>query len=137
MRAMPARRGCSLQIAQRIKGIACQGLVSDMGWWPFSSKASKDAGDNLHIKGTKVWLDDLRTICETHYDKPEAGRMRVREMAIEWADAHSKSELDDTLFEGLERRAFQLTRSSDEEWIKWLDNEEFWKPGWRLVDNSD
>ena len=137
MRAMPTGWGCSLQIAQRIKGIPCQGLVSNMGWWPFSSKASKDAGDNIHIKGTKVWLDDLREICETHYDKPEAGRMRVREIAIEWADAHSKSELNDTLFEGLERRAFQLTRASDKEWIKWLDDDEFWKPGWRLVDDSD
>jgi hypothetical protein len=37
----------------------------------------------------------------------------------------------------LEKRAFQLTRASDKEWIKWLDDDEFWKPGWRLVDDSD
>ena len=137
MRAMSTGWGCGLQIAQRIKDIVYQELVSSMGWWPFSSKISKDMGYNLHIKGTKVWLDDLRDICEINYDKPEAGRMRVREMAIEWADAYSKSELDDTLFEGLERRAFQLTRASDEELVKWLDDDGFWKPGWRLASDSD
>lgn len=107
-----------------------------MGWWPFSRKSS-DSGDNLHIKGTKVWLDELRSICERHHDSPEAGRMRVREMQIEWKDAHTREELDATLFEGLERRTFQLMRATDDEWLDWLDDDEFWKPGWRAVKVDD
>ena len=104
-----------------------------MGWWPFSRKSSDDGGDNLHIKGTKVWLEALREVCEKHHDKPEAGRSRVREMQIEWKAAHRQGDLDDTLFDGLERRAFQLTRASDTEWLTWLDDEDFWKPGWRAI----
>ena len=106
-----------------------------MGWWPFSRKTSSDGGDNLHIKGTKVWLDELREVCEKHHDMPEAGRSRVREMQIEWKDAYRIGDLDETLFQGLERRAFQLTRANDKEWLFWLDDDDFWKPGWRT--NSD
>jgi len=109
---------------------------NNMGWWPFSRKSS-DSGDNLHIKGTRVWLDELREICERHHDSPEAGRMRIREMQVEWKDAHGREELDSTLFEGLERRSFQLLRATDEEWLGWLDDDEFWKPGWRAMKVDD
>ena len=107
-----------------------------MRWWPFSKKASSDHGDKLHIKGTKVWLDELREVCEKHHDMPEAGRSRVREMQIEWKDAHKIGDLDEILFQGLERRAFQLTRSSDAEWLSWLADEDFWKPGWRTTSDE-
>ena len=32
---------------------------------------------------------------------------------------------------GLDRRALRLLRASDDEWLKWLDDDDFWKPGWR------
>jgi len=31
----------------------------------------------------------------------------------------------------LDRRAFRLLRADAEEWLGWLDNEDFWKPGWK------
>ena len=52
-------------------------------------------------------------------------------MQIEWADAHSEEEVDDALLDGLDRRALRLLRASDDEWLKWLDDDDFWKPGWR------
>ncbi len=35
------------------------------------------------------------------------------------------------LFDGLNRRARRLLDSNDSDWIEYLDNEEFWKLGWR------
>ncbi len=72
-----------------------------------------------------------------NHDNPESGRMQVREMQIEWKDAQAREELGNTLFEGLERRAFQLIRATDEEWLGWLDDDEFWKPGWRTMKIED
>jgi|TARA_B100000959_G_scaffold279509_2_gene339770 hypothetical protein len=72
-----------------------------------------------------------------NHDNPESGRMQVREMQIEWKDAQAREELGSTLFEGLERRAFQLIRATDEEWLGWLDDDEFWKPGWRTMKIED
>ena len=51
-------------------------------------------------------------------------------MQIEWTDAHSEGEVDDALLDGLDRRALRLLRASDDEWLKWLDDDDFWKPGW-------
>ena len=42
------------------------------------------------------------------------------------------NQVADDLKEGLDKRAFHLLRASHKEWLAWLDNEEFWKPGWRL-----
>ena len=39
--------------------------------------------------------------------------------------------MDDALLDGLDRRALRLLRASDDEWLKWLDDDDFWKPGWR------
>ena len=108
-----------------------------MGWWPFKRETTTDCGDNLHIRGTKVWLTELRELCENHHDNPEMGRVRVREMQVEWKDAYKDDDLDITLLEGLDRRAFQLLRADDAEWLNWLDNEEFWKPGWRRLKVED
>ena len=51
-------------------------------------------------------------------------------MQTEWTDAYKKGEVTDELLSGLDRRAFRLLRSDADEWLKWLDNEDFWMPGW-------
>ena len=107
-----------------------------MGWWPFSrSKSSAEPSssqlDNLHIKGTKVWIEELQQACERNYNSPTSGHMLIREMQIEWSDAHQDGDIGEELFEGLERRSFHLLRAQGKDWINLLDNLEFWKPGWR------
>ena len=57
-------------------------------------------------------------------------------MQVEWIEAHGRGDLDAGLLEGLDRRAFRLLRADGEEWLRWLDDEEFWKPGWRGGDTS-
>ena len=106
-----------------------------MGWWPFKKK-KKIIHDNLHIKGTKLWLQDLREICEKNFDNYIEGQRLIRQMQIEWTDAHSRGEISDDLLQGLDRRAFRLLRATSEEWLQWLDDIEFWKPGWRGDDGS-
>jgi len=51
-------------------------------------------------------------------------------MRVEWLDAHAEGEVEDALLDGLERRALRLLRADDAEWMSWLDEDEFWKPGW-------
>ena len=102
-----------------------------MGWWPFTKKDRGKLGDSPHVKGTRMWLQDLRSTCEKHYQNPSSGQALVREMQVEWTDANRKGDLDDMLLQGLDRRAFRLLRADDEEWIGWLDDEKFWEPGWK------
>ena len=45
--------------------------------------------------------------------------------------AHSRGEIDEALFEGLQRRSERLLESDGEQWLAWLDDEGFWNPGWR------
>ena len=52
-------------------------------------------------------------------------------MAGEWKDANSDGIMDDSLFEGLNMRAYRLLNCRDDEFSDWLDNLNFWKPGWR------
>ncbi len=106
-----------------------------MGWWPFGKKKA-DFTNDPQVKGTRTWLDDLRMVCERHHDNPAAGQIRVRELQIEWRDAHAKQEVSPELLEGLDRRAFYLLRADVEEWLSWLDDDAFWKPGWRWVDSE-
>ena len=51
-------------------------------------------------------------------------------MQVEWQDAHAEGEVDDALLQGLDRRVFRLLRADDSEWLGWLDDDDFWKPGW-------
>ncbi len=102
-----------------------------MGWWPFAKKKSMDAGDNLHIKGTRVWIEELQRVCERHYDLPAQAHILIREMQVEWTSAKQKDEIDQDLFDGLERRAFYLLRADAKEWLTLLDDLDFWKVGWR------
>jgi hypothetical protein len=40
------------------------------------------------------------------------------------------------LHEGLQRRAFRLLAADAEGWLAWLDDEAFWRPGWRGDDGE-
>jgi len=106
-----------------------------MGWWPFKRR-EKVFNDTLHIKGTRVWLTELREVCEQHFDNHAEGQRRIAQMQIEWKDAHSEHELDGELLQGLERRAYRLLKANAEDWLAWLDNEDFWQPGWRGDDGE-
>jgi hypothetical protein len=97
-----------------------------MSWWPFKKK-EKVLQEEPHIKGTRLWLQDLREISEKNFDNSAEGQ---RQMQVEWTDAYQKGEVAEQLLSGLDRRAFRLLRADSEEWLKWLDNEDFWLPGW-------
>ena len=58
----------------------------------------------------------------------------MRHLQVEWTEAHTEQEVSDELLEGLDRRAFRLLRADAEAWLRWLDDEEFWSPGWRSDD---
>ena len=103
-----------------------------MGGWPFSNRKEKvTLKDKVHIKGTNFWLTDLRELCEKYFDDFEAGKLEVVKLKDEWRQSQSNGELEEALIEGLELRASNLLSSNEGEWLKILDNEDFWKPGWR------
>ena len=52
-------------------------------------------------------------------------------MAGEWSDANREGVMEDSLLEGLNMRAYRLLNCTDDEFSKWLDDLNFWKPGWR------
>ena len=99
-----------------------------MGWLPFVKKAKVP---DVILRDTRSWLNELREVCERHHDMPEAARIRIRELKMNWSDAVSKTDMDDVLFQGLELRANKLLRADDTDFIRLLDEVEFWKPGWR------
>ena len=102
-----------------------------MGWWPFSRRRPAAGNDDPHMRGSRMWLIDLQEACEREYQNPAAGKVKVRELQVEWTEAHTRGEISNELLEGLDRRAFRLIRATPEEWLRWLDDIEFWKPGWR------
>ncbi len=102
-----------------------------MSWWPFKKKEKK-VHDNLHIKGTKFWLQDLRELCEINFDNYVEGQRLIRQMQVEWTDSHQKGDVSNELLAGLDRRCFRLLRADSDEWLKWLDDEDFWAPGWGI-----
>ena len=73
----------------------------------------------------------MQEICEKFYNNPEAAKIQIREMQIEWVDANKKDEVSNDLLDGLNRRSIRLLNSNDSEWLSLLDNIDFWKPGWR------
>ena len=106
-----------------------------MGWWPFRRR-EKPLTDDPHIKGTRVWLTELREMCEQHFDNHAEGQRRIAQLQIDWKDAHGEGEVDAELLQGLERRAYRLLRADANDWLSWLDNEDFWRPGWRGDDGE-
>ena len=115
-----------------------------MGWWPFGWQARTpapvsaraDHGNDPHMRSTRDWLLHLRDVCEHHFDEPEAGRLAVRDLQVEWRDADARQELIEGLAAGLDRRATFLLRAKDDEWARWLDDDDFWEPGWRPADGG-
>lgn len=110
-----------------------------MGWWPFGKKRNapySGSGDPM-LKDTRTWLNDLRDACEMNFDTPEEARRQIRQMQVEWHDAMEAGTMHATLREGLESRAFRLLTCSDEEWLGWLDDLTFWKPGWKPAESSE
>lgn len=102
-----------------------------MGWWPFAKKSQNRKVPDVIRRDTRTWLSDLQEICEKNFDSPEEARRQIRQMAGEWKDANSDGIMDDSLFEGLNMRAYRLLNCRDDEFSDWLDNLNFWKPGWR------
>ena len=103
-----------------------------MGWWPFGKKSStRYRVDDPLRKDTRQWLSELRDVCEMNFDNPEGARREIRQMQVNWHQAYAEGTLPEYNREGLESRAYRLLACADDEWMEWLDNEEFWKPGWR------
>ena len=111
-----------------IDGKACG---RGMGWWPFKSKPKKPAIPDVIRKDTRSWLADLQETCERNFDSPEEARRQIRQMVGEWRDASDEGVMEDSLLEGLNMRAFRLLNCTDDEFSAWLDDLNFWKPGWR------
>ena len=74
-----------------------------MGWWPFSRKSDDTKpSHNVHIKGTRVWIQELQQACEKYYNLPPQAHSVIREMQIEWGDAYRNGDINKELFDGLE-----------------------------------
>ena len=83
------------------------------------------------MRGARMWIQDLRETCERCYDDHEEGQRQISVMQTEWNEADGRGEVDVSLLDGLERRADKLLHADAGAWLEWLDNEEFWNPGWR------
>ena len=83
------------------------------------------------MRGARMWIQDLRETCERCYDDHEEGQRQISVLQTEWDEADGRGEVDVSLLDGLERRADKLLHADAGTWLEWLDNEEFWNPGWR------
>jgi len=121
------------------KTIDIDPLEAIMGWWPFWRKSHSRKIPDVIRRDTRTWLTDLQELCEKNFDNPEEARRQIRQMANEWKDANAQGIMDDSLFEGLNMRAYRLLNCKDDEFSEWLDNLSFWKPGWRPegLNNTD
>ncbi|MGB0164330.1 MAG: hypothetical protein ACPF9I_02805 [Candidatus Thalassarchaeaceae archaeon] len=119
---------------QQVTIAVCQDACYEgiMFWdWLFRKKPKGHMDNEPHILGTRVWLQELREICERNFDNRAEGQRFVRELQVEWEDSWKRQEIEDTLKQGLDRRALRLLRANDSEWSEWLDNDRFWMPGWK------
>ena len=107
-----------------------------MRWWPFQRK-KVDLTNEPQIKGTRTWLQDLHALCEGCYNDHAKGKEEIIILQNAWKEAHQKMELPDKVFDGLERRAASLLLCDSEEWLNLLNDESFWKPGWRRSEQSE
>jgi|TARA_B110000211_G_scaffold203929_1_gene237069 hypothetical protein len=107
-----------------------------MGWWPFAKKSAKRVVNDPLLKDNRTWISELRDLCEMNFDAPEEARRQIRHRQVEWRNSYSEGILTKANLEGLESRAFHLLTCDDSEWVRWLDDLEFWKPGWKPVTND-
>ena len=111
-----------------------------MGWWPFGrkKKAGRAPVNDPLLKDNRILISELRDVCELNFDNPEEARRHIRRMQVEWNDAAREGVLSDVNRSGLDARAFRLLTCEDSDWMVWLDNLDFWKPGWNPEpDNED
>jgi hypothetical protein len=109
-----------------------------MGWWPFAKKPAKRVINDPLLKDNRTWISELRDLCEMNFDTPEEARRQIRHRQVEWRNSCSEGILTKANLEGLESRAFHLLTCDDSEWMRWLDDLDFWKPGWKPVtDNTN
>ena len=109
-----------------------------MGWWPFSKPKSARRAIEPIMKDGRTWLLELRDMCERNFDNPEEAKRRIRQMQVEWQECFDNGSLSNINKEALESRAFRLLSSTDVEWLRWLDDLEFWKTGWKpVLDSAD
>ena len=78
------------------------------------------------MRGARMWIQDLREVCERCYDDHEEGQRLIGELRAEWNEASARLEVEASLLDGLERRADKLLQADAEAWLGWLDDEEFW-----------
>ncbi len=90
-----------------------------------------------HVKGSRMWLQELRELCEYSYNNRKVGQNKILQMKDEWKSSFESGEIEKVLFDGLNRRAKRLLDAEDAEWIVHLDDEEFWKVGWRIEEAED
>ena len=100
-----------------------------MRWWPFRKKR-EFVSDKLHIKGSKLWIQELREICERSYNRRPEGQRGVATMRSQWSLSHSNGDMGDAQLQGLERRGKILLEADDEGWSNILDDDSFWLAGW-------
>ena len=73
----------------------------------------------------------MRELCERNFDDFENGKLQIVKLKEEWEKAKKNGDLDQALVTGLELRVRNLLLANAAEWLQILDNEDFWKPGWR------
>ena len=121
---------------QRMNIVEHSRYIDNMSWWPFKKK-KKSFENEPHVKGSRMWLQELRELCESSFNDREGGQNKILQMKNEWVKSFESGEIEDVLLDGLNRRAETLLNARGSEWISYLDNEEFWKVGWRLEKNED
>ena len=107
-----------------------------MGWWPFSKPKSARRAIEPIMKDGRTCLLELRDMCERNFDNPEEAKRRIRQMQVEWQECFDNGSLSKVNKDALESRAFRLLSCTDQEWLRWLDDLEFWKTGWKPVSDS-
>ena len=57
------------------------------------------------MRGARMWIQDLREVCERCYDDHEKGQLLIGELRAEWHEASDRLEVEVSLLDGLARRA--------------------------------
>lgn len=112
------------------------GLKYSLMGWKFWEKKRPIPNDPI-LKTYTIWLAELRETCEHHYNSPASGRSEVKRCLEEWNLAHHEGTLSKINLDGLVMRADILLTCIDDEWLTWLDNIDFWKPGWKVNQDMD
>ena len=83
-----------------------------MSWWKFWEKPKKKIFNDPLLKDGRMWLSELRNICEMNFDNPEEAKRQIRQMQIEWNDSFNEGTITKANKDGLEGRAYRLLNSN-------------------------